>query len=60
MRKNVYRTPTDPLWNVIHEGGPFHCRGYLKDYCERLKQTGRAELAEELQKKHPEEYKVSY
>ncbi len=60
MWANIYRTPTDPLWNVIHEGGPYHCRGYLKDYCERLKETGRAEAAEELKNKYPEEYKVSY
>ena len=60
MWKNITRTPVDPLWNVIHEGGPFHCRGYLKDYCARLEETGRGKLAEKLKEKYPEEYKVSY
>ena len=47
---------TDPLWTVVREGGPFHARGYLRAYCERLEKTGRAWAAEELKKRHPDEY----
>jgi arylsulfatase A-like enzyme len=46
----------DPLWTVIREGGPFHARGNLKGYYERLKKTGRAEGAEELRRRHPGEF----
>ena len=60
MLSNIYRTSSDPLWDVIADGGPFHCRGYLKKYCERLENTGRGELAEQLKERHPEEYKISY
>lgn len=38
----------DPLWTVMREGGPFHTRGMLVKYCERLRATGRAEHAEHL------------
>ncbi|MCL2513759.1 MAG: sulfatase, partial [Oscillospiraceae bacterium] len=41
----------DPLWTVMKEGGPFHARGHLERYCERLEQTGRGEGAEILRKK---------
>ena len=34
----------DPLWTVIHEGGPFHAsEGMLRPYLERLEATGREE-----------------
>lgn len=46
----------DPLWEVIAEGGPFHAKGMLPKYVERLKSTGRAEAAEELVRRHPEEF----
>ena len=45
----------------LAEGGPFHCRGYLKDYCKRLEDTGRGgwcgdpargDCAEELRRRH--------
>jgi len=45
----------DPLWTVMREGGPMHTRGRLAQYCERLKATGRAEGAEELRRRHPDE-----
>ncbi|MGH8198770.1 MAG: sulfatase family protein, partial [Steroidobacteraceae bacterium] len=35
----------DPLENVVLEGGPFHVRGELPRYLERLRATGRGELA---------------
>ena len=38
----------DPLWTVIREGGPWHTRGRLEAYVERLRQTGRAAQAEAL------------
>ena len=52
MLSNIYNYHEDPLWNVIAEGGPFHCRGYLKDYCKRLEDTGRGDCAEELRRRH--------
>ena len=42
----------DPMWTVLREGGPLHTRGYLKDYCTRLRQTGRAEWADRLTARH--------
>ncbi len=48
---------SDPLWEVIHEGGPFHAKGRLPEYIERLKATGREWAVEELIKRHPEEFK---
>ena len=38
----------DPLVNVMQEGGPFHVRGELPAYLERLRATGRGKLAEAL------------
>ena len=45
----------DPLWSVMHEGGPFHARGFMKKYLERLRETGRVSGIEELVRRHPEE-----
>jgi arylsulfatase A-like enzyme len=50
MKENV-----DPLWTVIKEGGPFHAKGQLRRYLERLKVTGREHAVPELQKRHPYE-----
>ena len=55
MLSNIDHSQKDPLWNVIAEGGPFHCRGYLADYCKRLEATGRADCAEALRKNHARE-----
>ena len=38
----------DPLWTVLREGGPFHVRGHLPAYLERLRATGRTACAERL------------
>jgi arylsulfatase A-like enzyme len=46
----------DPLWTVIREGGPYHARGQLTKYCERLEETGRAWAIPELKKRHPGEF----
>jgi arylsulfatase A-like enzyme len=52
----------DPLWITIAEGGPFHARadgsshqpkGGLGAYLERLRETGRAEAAEDLERRYP-------
>ena len=43
----------DPLENVVHEGGPFHVRGELPAYLQRLRATGRADQAALLAAKYP-------
>ncbi len=45
----------DPLVNVVKEGGPYHVRGKLHAYLERLRATGRAELADALALKHADD-----
>ena len=42
----------DPLDTVMREGGPFHVRGKLPAYLERLRATGRASWAERLAAAH--------
>ena len=44
--------PVDPMDIVRDEGGPFHVRGHLKPYVERLHETGRGKWAEILQERH--------
>lgn len=51
------RSDRDPMWTVLREGGPFHAKGNLARYCERLEQTGRTEGAQRLRQIHPEEFK---
>lgn len=46
----------DPLWTVMKEGGPFHAKGALKDYVDRLAKTGRAHAIPELKRRHPAEF----
>lgn len=46
---------TDPMMTVLREGGPFHTRGELPAYLDRLRATGRSEHAESLAARHPEE-----
>ena len=43
----------DPLQTVLSEGGPLHSKDGGKAYIERLKQTGRAEIAERFEKRSP-------
>ena len=45
----------DPLETVIREGGPWHVRGHLDRYVNRLRDTGRAEWADRLTAAHPHE-----
>lgn len=54
METNSYQI--DPLWTVIAEGGPFHAKGHLKEYCERLEETGRGYGIEELKRRHQREF----
>ena len=49
-------TNVDPLWTVMREGGPFHARGRLKQYCAYLEKTGRAWAIPELRARHPAEF----
>lgn len=46
-------TDVDPLVTVLREGGPYHCKGELPAYLERLKATGRAHHADKLEARHP-------
>jgi arylsulfatase A-like enzyme len=47
---------TDPLWTVMKEGGPYHAKGYLKQYIEHLQRTGRGDAVPELMRRHPGEF----
>lgn len=47
-------TDVDPLMTVLREGGPFHIRGELTGYLDRLRKTGRAHHADTLAARHPE------
>ena len=55
MAKIVDKCVIDPLWTVINEGGPFHARGHLSDYCKRLEQTGRGHAVGLLKEKYHRE-----
>lgn len=46
----------DPMQIVLAEGGPFHARGFLKEYIKRLEGTGRGYAVEELKRRHPHEF----
>ncbi|MCZ8515347.1 sulfatase [Paenibacillus filicis] len=46
----------DPMWTVIKEGGPYHAKGQLKKYVERLEETGRGYAVPELRIRHPREF----
>lgn len=50
------RADSDPMWTVIREGGPYHAKGNLPQYCERPEKTGRREGAQKLRSLHPEEF----
>ena len=47
----------DPLWTVIKEGGPYHAKGALAEYCKYLKKTERAWAIPELKRRYPGEFK---
>lgn len=45
-------SPTDPMWEVIQEGGPYHTRGTLPHYLKRLREQGRHDAADRLEERH--------
>lgn len=47
------RSDADPMWTVMREGGPEHCRGQLESYVERLRGTPREYGIELLRKQYP-------
>ena len=55
MTKSRY--DRDPMWTVMREGGPEHCRGELKGYIKRLKDTPRAKHIPELEKRYSRDLK---
>ncbi len=56
--ENLRHHPTgvDPMWTVMREGGPWHVRGQLKDYLQRLRDTERSEHADRLEAAHPGQF----
>lgn len=56
MRSMPAGYDVDPMETVLAEGGPYHARGMLKGYCERLEATGRGEHIAELKRRHPHEF----
>lgn len=48
-------SPVDPMQIVLAEGGPFHTRGHLPGYLERLRATGRGHWANDLAERYPAE-----
>ena len=44
--------PDDPMHTVMAEGGPFHTRGQLGRYLERLRETDRDHWARALEERH--------
>ena len=51
-----YPYTVDPMWTVMKEGGPFHARGMLPDYVERLQVTDRGHAVDELKRRHRREF----
>ena len=49
---SVSDSPTDPMWTVMREGGPYHCREIGPRYVEHLRNTGRGHHADFLEA-HP-------
>lgn len=45
-------SPIDPIWQVIHEGGPYHTRGKYSAFVKKLREQGRNEAADRLEKRH--------
>ena len=47
--------PGDPMQTVLAEGGPFHTRGQLAKYLDRLRSTDRERWARALEARHAAE-----
>ena len=43
----------DPMWSVLHEGGPWHSRVDVEWYLERLRATGRGVWADRFEARGP-------
>jgi arylsulfatase A-like enzyme len=43
----------DPMWSVLHEGGPWHSRVDVGWYLERLRATGRGQWADRFEARGP-------
>lgn len=43
---------SDPMWTVLREGGPAHTKGALEGYIKRLRETGRGDGADTLERKY--------
>ena len=50
MKKS--RSDVDPMWTVYREGGPYHCRGRLKQYESRLRGTKREYGVKKLEEEY--------
>ncbi len=46
----------DPMWTVMREGGPEHCRGRLHKYIRRIQGTNREYGVERLKEKYAADY----
>jgi hypothetical protein len=49
-------SPIDPMWAVMNEGGPFHAKDQLAEYCRNLENSDREWAIEELRNHHPGEF----
>ena len=49
------RYDVDPMMTVLRNGGPFHTRGQLPGYLDRLRATGRSHYVQRLLDRHPDE-----
>ena len=52
-------TGVDPLWTVLHEGGPWHSRVDVEWYLDRLEGTGRGGWADHFRQTGPPTATVS-
>ena len=56
MARMPHGITADPLQVVLQEGGPYHARGQLPKYLQRLEATGRGWAIPELRRRHPQEF----
>ena len=49
MLSMPYPYTVDPMWTVMREGGPYHCREIGPRYIEHLRKTGRGHHADFLE-----------
>ena len=56
MATQPYGYTEDPMRTIIAEGGPYHAKGRLSQYCKRLEATGRGWAVPALIEKYPSEF----